>query len=282
MVPSRPLDPGGRAPPGVVTISTTDAWAVGYAGHPFATLTVHWDGASWTVVPSPNGTTHRNVLSAVSATGPADVWAVGYQLVDGDVGGVALIEHWDGHAWSIVPAHAGGSSVLYGVKANAADDVWAVGSRGSYPPEVTLTEHWDGASWTVVPSPSPGVADRLHAVDGTSGSDVWAVGSTFRSAPTAHGLILRGDGSAWTRERGGAGPDGVYTFLLATTAITAGDAWAMGETGAAGTTCRARRPPRRRGSSGWTRSAPVTCGRSGAGTPPTAACRSFTGTAHAG
>lgn len=216
---------------GVATISQSDAWAVGFHGHPFATLTMHWDGASWTMVPSPNGTVHRNVLYAVSATGPEDVWAVGYQYVDANQGGVALVEHWDGHAWSMVPAHAGGSSVLYGVKAFAPDDVWAVGSRGSYPPEVTLTEHWDGNAWTVVPSPSPGVADRLHAVDGTSGLDVWAVGSTYRSAPTAHGLILHWDGAAWTRERGGAGPDGVYTFLLATTAITAGDAWAMGETG---------------------------------------------------
>jgi hypothetical protein len=214
---------------GVVTISETDAWAVGFRGHPFATLTEHWDGGSWTVVPSPNGTTHRNVLYAVSATGPDDAWAVGYQFVDDATGQVALIEHWDGSAWSVVPGHAGSGTTLYGVKAFAPDDAWAVGVRGDVP-TVTLTEHWDGSAWTVVPSPSPGGnVDNLYAVDGTSGSDVWAVGSSYRSNPTVYGLILHWGGSAWTRSRGRVGPDGRQTFLLATTAVAPGDAWAVGE-----------------------------------------------------
>lgn len=179
-------------------------------------------------MPSPNGTPHQNVLYAVSATGPDDVWAVGYQIVDDARGQVALIEHWDGSTWSVVPAHAGSFITLYGVKAFAPDDVWAVGNRGF---STTLTEHWDGASWTVVPSPNPGGnVDLLNAIDGTSGTDVWAVGSSHRSGSTLFGLILHWAGSGWIRNRGRLGPDGFQTALFATTAISPGDVWAVGET----------------------------------------------------
>ena len=67
---------------GVAFSSPTDGWAVGtfnvggYAG--YRTLTLYWDGSSWTVVPSPNASGVDNRLVGVDATpGTGEAWAVG-------------------------------------------------------------------------------------------------------------------------------------------------------------------------------------------------------------
>ena len=47
----------------------------------------------------------RNILFAASAVSTSDVWAVGDQQgSDGTFG--TLVEHWDGHTWSVVPTPA--------------------------------------------------------------------------------------------------------------------------------------------------------------------------------
>ncbi|MGH2554614.1 MAG: carboxypeptidase-like regulatory domain-containing protein, partial [Actinomycetota bacterium] len=80
-----------------------------------------------------------------------------------------LIEHWDGRQWSlidIVPAQT-----LYGVKAIAPNDAWAVGTDGAR----QIIIHWDGISWSQVPTPSPG-GGRLLEVAASGPADLWAAG----------------------------------------------------------------------------------------------------------
>ena len=59
--------------------SADDVWAVGSygdAGHSQSwTLTEHWDGTQWSIVPSPS--VAAGSLNAVTATAANDVWAVG-------------------------------------------------------------------------------------------------------------------------------------------------------------------------------------------------------------
>jgi hypothetical protein len=140
-------------------VSSSDVWAVG--GQPGVTLIEHWDGKSWSVVPSPNvtgdGVVGNGLLSA-AAVSATDVWAVGlttYQTdPDSDQYGRTLTEHWDGTRWSIVPSPNSDAihidSELSGVSAVSAGDVWAVGGDGPY------VLHWDGKSWsrTITPTPS--------------------------------------------------------------------------------------------------------------------------------
>ncbi len=84
---------------GVVAISPTDVWAVGYYfnGTADQTLIEHWNGTVWEVVPSPNlGTsTSFNELQGVAAVSADNVWAVGQGA------GKALVEHWNGTAWKV-------------------------------------------------------------------------------------------------------------------------------------------------------------------------------------
>src|SRR5260370_1080153 len=73
----------------------------------------------WTAVSSPNPTPIDNVLAAVTALSPTDVWAVGFD----DRG--TLTEHWNGSAWTVVASP--GANNLNGVAAVSTNDVWAVG-----------------------------------------------------------------------------------------------------------------------------------------------------------
>lgn len=96
---------------GVTAIATSDVWAVGdftnLAGVQ-KTLTEHWDGKAWKIVPSANagqaGDASR--LEGVTAISSTDVWACG-QTQDPTVGFTNLIEHWDGTRWTISPVAPG-------------------------------------------------------------------------------------------------------------------------------------------------------------------------------
>jgi hypothetical protein len=104
------------------------------------TLTLHWNGAAWSIVPSP--IFNDDLLFAVDAIASNDVWAVGRSFQDAKT----LTIHWNGANWSIVPSPNGiGDNILFGVAAIAPNDVWAVGAAGSLS---TLAEHWDGTAWT--------------------------------------------------------------------------------------------------------------------------------------
>src|SRR6266496_3053776 len=68
---------------GVAAIASNDIWAVGHGGDPgsipLTTLTEHWNGTGWSIIPSPSpGTYNGNVLNAISAVATNDVWAVGW------------------------------------------------------------------------------------------------------------------------------------------------------------------------------------------------------------
>ncbi len=184
---------------GVSAVASEDVWTVGFARD--ETLTEHWDGSSWSVVPSRNKGTLGSYLQAVSTDGPDDAWAVGEWLVrvvqgPGQIRRDVyrpLILHWDGVRWARVKPPAG-LSALSAVAAIAQDDAWAVGSADSR----TVAIHWDGESWTTVPTPSPGVSAGLGGVADLGPSDVWAVGNRRRHLgdPTRT-LIERWDGVSW-------------------------------------------------------------------------------------
>ena len=62
----------------MAAIAANDVWVAGYyfPGSYAQTLIEHWDGTSWSVVPSPNGCCTLRGVAAVAAN---DVWAVGNQ-----------------------------------------------------------------------------------------------------------------------------------------------------------------------------------------------------------
>lgn len=199
----------------VTALSPTDAWAVGYQNSNnlnfSKTLTMHWDGTRWRVVPSPNpGSPPRcrnfnsgNVLNAVAAIAPNDVWAVGLSFTcDALLKPMAL--HWDGTRWRVVPTpplNTNDNAAFYGIVALASDNVYAVGYHPAPNGAVlTLVEHWDGTAWSVISSPNLSPTGSLFlSVSANSPTDIWAAGLSVDAPTTSiQTLIEHFDGNTWT------------------------------------------------------------------------------------
>jgi hypothetical protein len=214
-------------------VTAGDVWAVGawYRSHTTSTpgtLTEHWDGTAWTVVPSPNATDGYNELYGVAAVSSTDVWAVGYHNIANYGSEKTMALHWNGTNWALVPtANIGpNANELKAVAALARGDVWAVGFGASTNNQVgvALAQHWNGQRWSLTPTPSLGAGFAgLNGVDSAGPGDVWAVGS--------HGddtLIEHWNGSAWSvvASPNGARPE---NELYAVSVVAPDDVWAVGE-----------------------------------------------------
>jgi hypothetical protein len=99
----------------VVALTPDNAWAVGYSTPGLAgqsatlTLILHWDGTTWSIVPSPNvgpnSTSQSNRLLGITANSADDIYAFGsYFAADGSGHQMTLLLHWDGTSWTIVPS----------------------------------------------------------------------------------------------------------------------------------------------------------------------------------
>lgn len=204
----------------------------------YRTVIEQWDGAAWHIVSRPPA----DMLSGVAAVSPNDVWAVGGGITYG--AGyhpyTPLIEHWNGTQWSVVPgADVGSNSLqLEGVAAVAANDVWAVGYLDVINPHMyrPLIERWDGTAWHGVASaPLPNAVESgLNAVARIPDTNqLWAVGHVAYVTSTGQqtqALIERWDGITWRTIASPTLPSGVINSgLLGVTALSAMDAWAVGE-----------------------------------------------------
>lgn len=215
---------------GVGGIATDDFWAVGsfiedVGFHPSRTLTEHWDGAQWSVVPSPN-LQGFDQLNAVSAAAADDVWAVGQDSLPNP-----LFLHWDGQVWNIIdaPLDAGPQ---FAAAAIASDDVWSAGS-GRRAGNTALFNHWDGKSWSTIPNPplTPGFAN-IKGLSATASNDVWAVGSLFNELceKTCYYFetprVLHWDGQSWAIVRAPQASD--LSRLSGIAAESSASVWSVG------------------------------------------------------
>ncbi|HEY1331512.1 MAG TPA: hypothetical protein VGH10_08565 [Actinomycetota bacterium] len=231
LVPAPRPDRGIGFLTSVTVVSANEAWAAGLSSRRDFTheqpLFEHWDGAAWSIVPSPSlaGDAGINDIAAVASD---DVWAVG----SGPEG--VLVEHWDGDAWHVVSAPSQNAyTSLHSLSATSADDVWASGTieyhrRASDP----LVEHWDGTTWSVAPvPPSPKQAERLFGVAATSSNDVWVGGQAYpgNGVFTAT-LVLHWDGSAWTRVDNPNPAIHGFNVFYDLAAVSSDDVWAVGTT----------------------------------------------------
>lgn len=229
----------------VEVVSADDAWAVGDrfvdGGASVRTLALHWDGVTWSAVPTPHFGYH-STLAAVSGTSADDVWAVGsFTAKTPRVPDRTLALHWDGISWQRFATSSPGGhrdSWLYGVTALAPDDVWTVGAydEREFDRNQTLAEHWDGSRWTREHMGNPGSGDRdvLYAISGTAGDRVVAVGAhQIKGSSTFKPLVEAWDGSAWRHVF--VRHCGLYLPLFyAVSAVEDGGVWAAGVKGFSG------------------------------------------------
>lgn len=229
-----PLPLGSRSGylSGVAALSSDDVWAVGAFQNRVAEnvmYAVHWDGTKWAVVAVPRPPQSQGELYGIAAVSPGDIWAVGYfWSAATNYYTKALIEHWDGSAWSIVQSPSPGrtGNTLYAVTAVSSTDVWAVGSLQDPNGNPALTVHWDGAAWTRVPSPSPQLASstNLMGVAAVSSTEVWAAGYAS-SGSAVEPISQHWNGTRWVPA---FTPDPGLDAQLFAVSVTGGNVWAVG------------------------------------------------------
>jgi hypothetical protein len=210
-------------------LSSTDAWVSADAG-----AVAHWDGRQWKLLSTP-----ASSVDGMSAVSPTDIWAVGSFVDFQRAKNEPLIEHWDGRHWRVIPnpvttmerragVPAWIAGRLTGVRALAANDVWAVGIGEPAP----LRLHWDGTRWTEVPPASKeqqmlarSLAVQYDSVGGASARALWIVGWEDNGGHTP--LIDTWDGHQWRSVA-----NAVFAGeLTAVSSVSPGDAWAVGFTG---------------------------------------------------
>ena len=193
---------------GVSCVSSNSCVAVGYYynGSSYETLIESWDGAEWSLVPSPSPSTGYNYLNGVTCTSSSYCIAVG-AYYDPPSGLQTLIESWDGTEWSVVPSPNGSSAdnSLGSVSCVDPTNCVAVGSfdDDSAPITQSLIESWNGSAWSIVSSPNPGSETNLLSGVSCTRHNCMAVGF-YLDAPnenpngTNETLAESWNGSEWS------------------------------------------------------------------------------------
>jgi hypothetical protein len=224
-VPGLPLANTGRLF-GLGSSSPSNVWSVGdYRDNTgrLLPLTIHWDGATWSSIPS---------VSSVSSVSAPNAPLYDYDLAhlarpsnkplgysfDSRAGGPTSLRDKGGAVqWE-------GDIQLFGVEAISETEAWAVGYSIIGGVRRVLTIHWDGSQWTTVPNPATGYLWGLSAL---SANDVWATGVTG-SYPVYRLLVMHWDGVAWSVA---PTPDvvlGSYEWQQADiSAVASDDVWAV-------------------------------------------------------
>jgi hypothetical protein len=227
-------------------LSPADAWAVGtsFSGGVEATpagvtLIEHWNGTNWSIVPSPDPATgipgDTDVLTAISGTGPDDLWAAGWDTNEATQTIQLLFEHWNGATWTAAtsPTPLMSTQFANGITAISPDNVWAVGTNETGN-QRTLSAHWNGTAWSIVPTPNlPNAPSQnlLTGVSADSAGQVWASGFAHNVNHTNLDVpyVLHWTGTRWTMTNvPTVGSDG--SLLSGIAVLSPTDAWAVGQT----------------------------------------------------
>jgi hypothetical protein len=188
----------------VTALSDRDVWAVGGAQDDsleWHTLAEHWDGTRWSVVATADPGVTGNLLYAVSAVSSEDVWATG-QLAGTKFPGKALVEHWDGNSWEVVPTPGdpGGTDISLGLTASRLK-VTIVGDReSSTAPYTTFVASGGLRGLNIETSPSKGHGENdLFSVTTAGDGSLWAVGWYIDPRTGNHNTLVEHETSAgWT------------------------------------------------------------------------------------
>ena len=185
----------------VSCVSATSCMAVGWyaTGGVDQTLIESWNGDSWTLLPSPNGSALNNLLHSVSCVSQSRCIAVGEYV--SSQAWRTLTEEWDGRAWSIVSSpntSTTQSNYLDGVSCTSATSCMAVGSFNTGTGDRNLAEAWNGTSWSMVPVPSTtSYINDLLKVACSSASACAAVGYQRAQGGFDQTLTASWNGTAW-------------------------------------------------------------------------------------
>jgi hypothetical protein len=217
-----------------------DVWAVGTSTSSSSqTLTEHWDGNVWSIVPSPNATQSTlDSFVAVTALSSRDVWAAGEYDTQADFNQTlvhGLTEHWDGQQWSVGPPSKHDITAISSAP-SPEDNIWLVGHHEPFSCRLPLgcrgtafAYRWNGREWkeTAVQQPTGLQPDaQFYGVQALADGAVWAVGGVFRLDGLSD-LIERWSSGVWSVMPSGVFP---HAFLTSVSGKSDSDIWVLGNT----------------------------------------------------
>jgi len=185
---------------GIAGTSASDIWATGRQFHHGRAISIieHYDGRQWTRMTSPSPVTDYMDLGAIAAISPGNVWVAGDYRDSGSVFRT-LVEHYDGHAWSIVPSPNLGKGNNYLTALTVLDGMpWAVGRAKDGANNRPLALRWSGSAWSGHLLPRSGSGDEALNAVVTSGRTLWAVGNKTNAAGKMRTLTMRYSNGTWT------------------------------------------------------------------------------------
>jgi hypothetical protein len=158
--PTASIGAGANQLNGVLALAPSDVWAVGFSTSvappqeaPTKNLIEHFDGTSWSIVPSPNvgpeSIYQSNRLFGLAANSATDIYAFGsYFAADGSGQQFTLLMHWNGTNWTIEPspnptkpsAHFV-SDLLFAGVVPSPGNIWIFGAEDEAPHDATLAIH---------------------------------------------------------------------------------------------------------------------------------------------
>ncbi len=209
----------------VTCSSTSECWAVGASldsqKNPLNGIIYHWNGAQWSEASRASSGQPFDEFDSVTCTDSSDCWAVGYAgpnqiqynflpgVAPSLTGGAALVEHWNGIDWTIVPTPGVSAPLgqeLTAVTCTESSNCWAVGTTmdANGNPSSSLVDHWNGSTWSTTPSLDPSTpANILTTVTCLDASSCWATGATNDASgqnTTPAPYIENWNGTSWTVE----------------------------------------------------------------------------------
>jgi hypothetical protein len=231
---------------GVACSSATNCFMVGSAtgltSSDDTTLIERWNGAKWSIVPSPNPAgSPASDLDGVSCTSATNCFAVGTYQPSDPTSSATLIERWNGSKWSIVPSPnpAGGDdALLERVACSSATSCIAVGGVffAIGVPSQTFAERWNGTKWSIMVTRNgapntayPSHGSRLHDVTCVHPTACFAVGQSSQD----DAMVERWNGTKWAivaTPRIAAELDGI-SCVSAANCTAVGDSFPTGDVG---------------------------------------------------
>lgn len=166
----------------VIAFSADDAWLVGYGDStgPFYPILAHWDGASWTEVPTPVTAQAQTIFKSITGSSSSDLW------IGGEEPGGTLLLHYNGSSFTEAASLTPDTARVHQLEYVNDTDIWAwCASDGAF--------RYDGVAWSAATIPAPVDTNsrgyfEFARVPGVSA--MWAVGS-YTTAEGSRALLQR-------------------------------------------------------------------------------------------
>ena len=215
---------------GVSAIADNDVWAAGAqqdASGTWHTLTEHYNGTGWSVVPAVDSGSSGNQFYAIKAVSSSSVYATGQQAGSG-FPSQALVEHWNGSSWSALspPTDTGETLTPYAITGNDAALTLAGDRESSTVPYTTMVAAGAPGKLALVASPNNGSGEQdlfaaTTAADGTTWAAGWDNNGGYQT------LVEQGVKGTWSLVASpspGSGDNGFAGIA----AVPGGGLWAVG------------------------------------------------------